>query len=97
MAESVKQSVKGKLVEIFDTQQIKDNFSKREFVIEYSENPKYPELIKFELNNAKCSIIEQFGIGEEVTVNFNLRGRRYTNNQGVVQYFNTIQAWAISK
>ena len=38
----------GKIVEIFDTNQIKETFKKREFVVEYADNPSYPELIKME-------------------------------------------------
>ena len=88
--------LKGKIVEIFETEQIKENFSKRIFIVEYLDNPKYPELIKFELNNVKCAVIDKFDIGDDVTVGFNLRGKKYTNQQGLVQYFTTIQAWSIS-
>ena len=41
--------VKGKLVEIFETIQVSASFKKREFVLEYAENPQYPEVIKFEM------------------------------------------------
>ena len=41
--------VEGKIIEKYDTQTIKDSFKKREFVLEYAENPQYPEYVKFEL------------------------------------------------
>ena len=37
------------LVEIFEEQQVTASFKKREFVVEFAENPQYPEFVKFEL------------------------------------------------
>ena len=88
-------NLKGKLKEIFDTQQISDKFSKREFVVEYADNPQYPQYIKFELTQDKCDLIDQYKVGDEVDVQFNVRGRAWTNPQGVTQYFNTLQAWRL--
>ena len=36
--------VTGKLAAKFPTQQITDSFKKQEFVIEFADNPEYPEL-----------------------------------------------------
>lgn len=88
--------IKGTLIEKFDTQQVSEKFKKREFAIEYIEsNPEYPEFIKFELSQDKVNLIDNFSIGQEITVHFNLRGRAWTNPQGVKNYFNSIQAWRI--
>jgi hypothetical protein len=87
---------KGKLIEKFETQIVSEKFKKREFVLEIAENPQYPETVKFELQQDKCSLIDLHEIGSELAISFNLRGRAWTNNQGVKQYFNTLQAWKIS-
>ena len=42
-------NIEGKLIEKFETVQITETFKKREFVLEYIENPEYPEFIKIEL------------------------------------------------
>ena len=42
-------NIEGKLIEKFETVQVTETFKKREFVIEYIENPSYPEFIKLEL------------------------------------------------
>ena len=89
-------NVTGKLTEIFETIKIKDTFQKREFVLEYATNPKYPELIKFEMVQDKCVILDGFKVGQEVSVEFDLRGRKWTDRQGAVRYFNTLQAWRLS-
>lgn len=87
----------GKLVEIFATQVISEKFSKREFVVEYAENPTYPEYIKLEVVNDKVSILDKYSVGDNVEVAFNLRGRSWTDKSGKVSYFNTLVAWKISK
>ena len=39
---------------------------------------------------------EQYpNIGQEVKVEFNLRGRKWVNPDGESKYFNTLQAWRI--
>ncbi|MGB3468788.1 MAG: DUF3127 domain-containing protein [Cyclobacteriaceae bacterium] len=90
-------NVKGKIVEKFDTQNISDSFRKREFVIEFAENPQYPEFIKFELIQANCDKLDQFNKGQEVDVSFNLKGRKWTDPKGEVKYFNSLQAWRLEK
>jgi len=89
-------NISGKIVEIFETQQINETFKKREFVIEYAENAKYPELIKFEIVQDKCSLIDEHSVGDQIEVEFNLRGRKWTDPQGQTKYFNSLQAWKIS-
>jgi len=89
--------VKGKILEINDTQQISDRFQKREFVIEYAENPQYPEYVKFECIQDKVSMLDEYAVGDEVTVFFNLKGRKWTDPKGEVKYFNSLQAWRMQK
>ena len=36
-------------------------------------------------------------MGDEVEVAFNLRGRPWTNKDGVTSYFNSLVAWRVSK
>lgn len=84
-----------KILEINDTQQVSDTFKKREFVVEYAENPQYPEFIKFETIQANCDQLDAFNVGDQVSVQFNLKGRKWTDPQGNVKYFNSLQAWRI--
>lgn len=89
--------ITAKIIEIFDTSQVSETFKKREFVAEYSENPSYPEFVKFELIQDKCDLLNNFSIGDEVTINFNLKGRKWTDPQGTIKYFNSLQAWRIDE
>jgi hypothetical protein len=88
--------IKAKLLEKYDTAQVSNSFRKREFVVEYAENPQYPEFIKFELIQDKCEQLDGFNIGQELNIAFNLKGRKWTNPKGEVVYFNSLQAWRIS-
>ena len=76
--------IAGKLVEIFETVKIKESFQKREFVLEYASNPKYPEVIKFELVQDKCTLLDGFKVGQDLSVDFDLRGRKWTDRNGAV-------------
>ena len=89
-------NIKGKLLEKYETTKITDSFKKREFVVEYAENPMYPEYVKFELIQDRCDLIEPFNLGDEIEIEFNLKGRKWTDKQGEVKYFNSLQAWKVS-
>ncbi len=87
--------INGVLLEVFETKQITATFKKREIVVEYVENSQYPEYIKFEIIQDKCDIIDQFSIGQELEIHFNLKGRKWTDPQGKIVYFNSLQAWKV--
>ncbi len=88
--------IRGTLVEIFNEQKISDSFKKREFVVEYADNPQYPEMLKFELIQDKCGLLDDFKTGQEIEVFFNLKGRKWTDPKGVDKFFNTLQAWRLA-
>jgi single-stranded DNA-binding protein len=74
-------------------QQVSATFSKREFVIETTE--QYVQTIQLELHGDRVDIIESFTEGQEVECHINLRGREWVNPQGETKYFNTIICWKI--
>ena len=90
-------NIKGKLIEIYPTKQVTGTFQKREFVIEYADNPKYPQSIKFEFIQDNCGMLDSYRIGDNVDVSFDLTGRPWTNPQGEKTYFTTLRAWKLEK
>ena len=91
-------NITGRIVEIFDTVELGEKkFKKREFVVEYAKNPKYPEVVKFELNQDKCGLVDCLNTGDAVEVEFDVGGRKWTNQKGEVKYFNSLKAWKVSK
>lgn len=86
--------VKGILHVKGETQQRSEKVSTRPFTIKVMDE-KYEQYISFELVNDRTDIIDPFGVGEEITVSFNLKGRQWTSPQGEVKYFNTLEAWKV--
>lgn len=80
----------------FETQKVSDRFQKREFVLTTESNTPYPQHVSFQVTQDKCNILDQFNAGDELRVQFNLRGREWNGPQGV-KYFNTLEAWRIEK
>lgn len=91
-------TIDGKLIEKSETQTVTSSFQKREFVVEYAENPQYPEFIKFELIQTNCQQLDSFKLGEVMTISFNLKGRKWNDpKSGEAKYFNSLQAWRLEK
>ena len=86
-------TIQGKITEIKDEQLITASFKKREFVITTQE--QYPQEVLLEFTQDKCDELNKANIGQEVKVEFNLRGRKWVNPEGESKYFNTLQAWRI--
>ena len=88
--------VKGKVHEVSPTQQVTESLKKRELIIEYVENPQYPEYLKFEAIQDRCALMDNVKIGDDVEVFFNLKGRPWTDKTGKKSYFNSLQLWKIN-
>jgi single-strand DNA-binding protein len=87
--------ISGRLHAIFDTAQVSERFTKREFVLELTENPKYPQLVQFQLTGDRVGQLDQFKVGDEVTLEFSLRGREWKSPRGETKYFNSLDVWRI--
>jgi single-stranded DNA-binding protein len=88
--------IKGKVHEISEVITVTDTFKKRELVVEYAENPQYPEFIKFEALQDKVLLFDNVKVGDQVEVSFNLRGRPWTDRNGKTGYFNSLVVWRIT-
>lgn len=87
--------VSGKLHAISDTQQITERFTKREFVVEIADNPKYPQLVQFQLTGNRCDQLDRFQVGDDVKIDFSLRGREWKSPRGEIKYFNSLDVWTL--
>lgn len=87
--------ITGKLIHIGQVQEFGSNgFKKQEAAIETDEG-EYPQKIGIEFVQDKCSLLNNYRVGDSVKVHVNLRGRDWTNPQGEVKYFNSLQGWKI--
>ena len=89
--------ISGKLHAINQAQQVTERFRKREFVLELSDNSRYPQFVQFQLTGDRCERIDDFEIGDEVRVEFSLRGREWKSPKGDVKYFNSLDVWNIER
>lgn len=82
-------TIKGTLEAIFEVQIFQSGFQKREFLIKTHE--QFPQIIKLELTKDKCSILDAFKQGQQVSVDFNLRGSEYNG-----KHYVNLTAWRVS-
>lgn len=85
----------GKLYFIGQIQEVSPSFIKRDFVIQ--TDAEYPQHIKLELHQDRVDIIDSFSLGDPIKVFINIKGRKWTDENGQDKFFNTLQAWKIEK
>lgn len=88
--------IKGKVHEISQVITVSEKFKKRELILEYAENPTYPEYVKFEAVQDKVNLFDNVKVGDQVELFFNLRGRPWTDKTGKTSYFNTLSVWRLN-
>lgn len=86
--------LKGELIRVFDTKQVSEKFSLREFVIETKE--QYPQSIILQVSQDKCKVLDNYKLGDLVQVSINVRGRKWTDKEGNDRFFNTLEVWKIT-
>ena len=84
---------KGKVKQVGTEEVISDKFKKRTIWIETED--KFPQVVEFQAAQDKCDLLNDVKVGQEVTVHFNLRGREWTNKEGIVKVFNTLDLWKV--
>ena len=87
----------GKIYAMSEAQQVTERFRKREFVVELAENPRYPQFVQFQLTGDRCENLDGFEVGDEVDVEFSLRGREWKSPKGELKYFNSLDVWALER
>ncbi len=88
--------ITGQLKVKFEIQKVSEKFQKRDFVLATELSTPYPQFVSFQVTQDKCSMLDQFNEGEEIKVQFNLKGREWNGPQGI-KYFNTLEAWRLEK
>ena len=84
--------IKGKVIQINPVQTLgANNFKKASIWIETAD--QYPQTIEIEFVKDKADEIQAIEVGSDVTVKINIRGRKWTGNDGVEKVFVSIQGW----
>lgn len=87
----------GRIHAVFEAKQVTERFRKREFVVELSDNPRYPQFVLFQLTGDRCDGLDGFSVGDEVQVEFSLRGREWKSPSGELKYFNSLDVWTLER
>ena len=67
------------------------------FIVETTDE-QYPQTLELQCTQEKADNLIKFNsVGDVVDCSINLRGREWTNPQGEVKVFNTIEAWKVFK
>ena len=73
-------------------------FRSIEFVVTDSTNAQYLQHLPIQVTQGKCSLLDGFNVGDEVSVEVNLNGREWQDaNTLQMKYFLSLNAWKISK
>lgn len=80
--------IEGKLHKKFEAETKGETFRVRDFVIE--TDGQYPQFIKFQLTQDRCSAVDQYNEGDMIKVSFDLRGREWNE-----KYFTNLNAWRV--
>jgi single-strand DNA-binding protein len=83
--------VVGKLYKKFPSESKSPTFQTREFVIEIADG-NYPQLVKFQMTQDRCQLLDNYNEGEEIKVHFDLRGREW---QG--KFLTNLNCWRLEK
>ena len=88
----------GKLFHVGEIVELATNFKKREFVIDIPNGSTYSQKVCFALINLECNKIDEFIVGDTITVSFNIKGREWISPEDKsVKYFNSLDAYRIFK
>ena len=87
--------IAGKLVAVFEIVQRTETFKTREFVIEKSEDiggRVITNYVKFQCVQDKTAMPDRFNLGDEVKVQFNIKGTKWVK-EGRENYITNLDAW----
>ena len=87
--------ITGKLIAKFDVVQRSETFKTREFVLENAEDNNgrvFTSYVKFQCVQDKTSMPDRFNIGDEVKVQFNIKGTKWEKD-GKTNYITNLDAW----
>lgn len=83
----------GNVKKINDIQTFASGFKKRELIL--TTNEQYPQNITIDFVQEKINLLDNIKVGDDIKVSISIKGREWTNNDGITKNFNTIQGWRI--
>ena len=100
-------TITGKILRISPTVQIPSKtggnpFLKREFLLDATphdtwtgERNQYENIVPLEVSGEKCAELDNFRVGDVITVSFVLQGREWTNRDGQVKRMVSVRCYKL--
>lgn len=86
--------ITGQVYHVGQVEQVSEKFKKREFVLKTFE--QYPQFVLIQVVNDRCDLLDTLRLNDTVEAFINIRGREWTDRNGVRKFFNTLEAWQIT-
>ena len=84
--------LKGTIIKVNPVQTVgTKGFKKASLWIETAD--QYPQTIEIEFVKDKADEIQALSSGSNITVQIDIKGRKWTNPDGLTRVFNTVQGW----
>lgn len=92
-------TITGKLLQTTGIEQITDTFRKTNVIVQTEHDTNYPQEVSVECHNDNIDKLKSCGAkaGDIVSIDINLRGRKYSKEGQPDRWFNTLVLWKISK
>jgi len=87
--------IKAEIYKIGDAVQVTEKFKKRELIIKTEASSQYPQHIKVQFSQDKCSLADSLRVGQEATFHVNLRGKLYTDKNGNENTITNLEVWKV--
>lgn len=91
--------IQGVLLQTTGIEQITDTFKKTNLIIQTEHDTQHPQEVSIEVHNDNIAKLTECGAkpGDIVSVDCNLRGRKYSKEGQADRWFNTLVMWKITK
>lgn len=105
--QKISNQITGRLIEIGQVVQIPSKnggnpFLKREFLLDATthdpytgERIQYENILPLEVSGDKCAELDNYRVGDVITVSFALQGREWTNQDGQVKRMVSIRCYKL--
>jgi len=90
----------GFIERIKDTETFKNDFRKRELILDLDKGGKFENQVAITFVNDKCDLLDNFQPGQRVTVGFFMQGRSYLKPgkpESERRWFNELRGWEIRR
>jgi hypothetical protein len=82
-----------------DLIEVSATFKKREVILQVpnEKNREWDDFVSVQFSQDKCALLDIVNVGDEVKIQANLRGRKYTTKDQKTGFINSIDVWKLEK